>query len=66
MLEDMPDRVPRVIEVAGDLPDGHAIATRPPNGAVVVHRKHVLDLRASEWLLWESSQYTEAARVGPS
>ena len=27
----------------GDLSDGHAIAPRPPNGAVVVHRKHVLD-----------------------
>ena len=30
-------------EFAGDLADGLAIAPRPPNGTVVVHRKHVLD-----------------------
>jgi hypothetical protein len=42
MPEDMPDRVARVFKVAGDPPDGLAIATRPPNGTVVVHRKHVL------------------------
>ena len=33
----------RVIELAGDLADGHAIASRPANGTVIVHRKHVLD-----------------------
>ena len=43
MLEDLPDGVPGVPEFAGDLPDGHAIAMGPPDGAVVVHRKHVLD-----------------------
>ena len=47
-LRILPDGVSRVFEFAGDLPDGHAIATRPPNGTVVVHRKHVLALRASE------------------
>ena len=41
-VESMPDGLSRVSELAGDLADGHAIATRPPNGAVVVHRKHVL------------------------
>ena len=48
MLEDIPDRVPRVIKVESDPPDGLAIATRPPNGTVVVHRKHVLDLHEGD------------------
>ena len=30
------------VEFAGDLADGHAIASSPPNRSVVVHRKHVL------------------------
>ena len=45
MLEDMPDGLSGVSELPGDLSDGHAIASRPPNRAVVVHRKHVLGLR---------------------
>jgi hypothetical protein len=40
--EDIPDRVARMIEVARDLPNGHAIAPHSPNSTVVVHRKHVL------------------------
>ena len=43
LLEDLPDGVSRMPEFAGDLADGLAIASRPPNGSVVVHRKHVLD-----------------------
>ena len=43
LLEDLPNGVSRMPEFAGDLVDGHAIAPRPPNGSVVVHRKHVLD-----------------------
>ena len=48
MLQDMPDRGVREIVITGDLADGLAIPTRPPNGAIIVHRKHLLDLRASE------------------
>ena len=40
--------LPREIVITGDLADGLAIPTRPPNGAIIVHRKHFLDLRASE------------------
>ncbi len=43
LLEDLPDGVARVIELAGDLADGLAVASRPSNGTVIVHRKHVLD-----------------------
>jgi hypothetical protein len=43
MLEGFPDRDPGEVEFPGDLADGLAIAPRPPNGSVVVHRKHVLD-----------------------
>ena len=45
MVEDLPDGNSREIECPGDLPDGLAIALRPPNGTVIVHRKHFLDLR---------------------
>ena len=48
MVEDLPDGLAGVSELSGDLPDGHAIATGPPNRAVVVHRKHVLGLRAGD------------------
>ena len=43
LLEDFPDGVSRMPEFDRDLADGLAIASRPPNGSVVVHRKHVLD-----------------------
>ena len=43
LLENLPDGVARMLEFAGDLADGLAIAPRSPNGSVVVHRKHVLD-----------------------
>ncbi len=43
LLENLADGVARMLEFAGDLADGLAIAPRSPNGSVVVHRKHVLD-----------------------
>ena len=55
MVEDMPDGLASVSELPGDLPDGHAIATSPPNRAVVVHREHVLGLRVGDRSLWERS-----------
>jgi hypothetical protein len=48
MHERMPDGFSGVSELPGDLPDGHAIAPRPPNRAVVIHGNHVLDLRAGD------------------
>jgi len=66
MLEDIPDRVPRVIKVESDPPDGLAIATRPPNGTVVVHRKHVLDLREGESSVERTFTLPEAVTVGQS
>lgn len=48
MAEDMPDHLASVSELSGDHPDGHAIATSPPNRAVVVHREHVLGLRPGD------------------
>ena len=48
MVEDMPDGLACVSELPGDLSDGHAIATSPPNRAVVVHREHVLGLREGD------------------
>jgi hypothetical protein len=47
-LEHLPDRDSRQVEFPGDLPDGLAIATCPPNSAVIVHREHFRSLRASE------------------
>ena len=64
MLEDIPDRVPRVIKVESDPPDGLAIAMRPPNGTEVVHRKHVLDLREGESSLERTFTLPEAVTVG--
>ena len=43
LIENLADGVARMLEFAGDLADGLAIAPRSPNGTVVVHRKHVLD-----------------------
>jgi hypothetical protein len=55
MVEDMPDGLASVSKLAGDLPDGHAIATSPSNRAIVVHREHVLILRGGDRSLWERS-----------
>ena len=44
-VDDMPDSLASVSEFSGDLADGHAIASSPPNRAVIVHREHVLGLR---------------------
>ena len=46
MHEGMADSFSRVSELAGDLPDGHAIASSPPDCAMVVHGNHVLSLHA--------------------
>ena len=48
MLQDLPDRVSRVFKFEGNSLDGHTIPMSPPNGTVIVHRKHSLGLRASE------------------
>ena len=48
ILEHLPDGVAGVVEFTGDLSDGPAIAMRPPNGAVIVHRKHFLASVLSE------------------
>ena len=62
----MPDGLACVSELPGDLPDGHAIATSPPNRAVVVHREHVLGLRVGESIPVGTFTLTKAAAVGPS
>jgi hypothetical protein len=43
VLANRPDGVSRRLECARDQADGLAIASRPPNGTVVVHGKHVRD-----------------------
>jgi hypothetical protein len=48
MHEGMPDGPSGVSELAGDLPDGQAIAMSPPNRAIVIHGHHVLALRVGE------------------
>src|SRR2546423_1397705 len=47
--QDLVDSVPRVTEGARDLVDGHAIPMRPANCSVIVHPKHILNLRGV-WL----------------
>ena len=47
-LEGMPDGLAGVPELPGDLSDGHAIASSPPDRAIVVHREHVLGLRMGD------------------
>ena len=58
------DRVARVPELAGDSLDGHPIAMGPPNGGVVVHRKHFLGLRAGERSARGTFTLTKAATGG--
>ena len=66
MLQDMPDGLAGVFEFSGDLSDGLAIAMRPPNGTVIVHRKHFLGLRAGESFRVGTFTIHGCARVGPS
>ena len=66
MGQDMPNGPARVSESTGDLPDGQAIAARPANGAVVVHRKHFLNLREGESFHVGTFTIHGCARVGPS
>src|SRR2546423_11228482 len=54
------------MELPGELSDGQAIATRPPNGTVIVHRNHVLGLRVGESFSVRTFTLTKAATVGPS
>ena len=49
LVQDLADPVPRVMERARDLVDGHAIPMRPANGPGIVHRKHILNLSGG-WL----------------
>jgi hypothetical protein len=64
MVEDMPDGFACVSELSGDLSDGHAIATSPPNRAIVIHRKHVLGLREGDPIPVGTFTLTKAAAVG--
>jgi hypothetical protein len=48
MHEGMPDSSSGVFELPGDLSDGHAIAPRPPNCAIIIHGNHVLSLRVGD------------------
>jgi hypothetical protein len=64
MREDMPDRFSCMSKLAGDLSDRHAIATSPPDCAIVVHRKHVLGLRVGESIPGRTFTLTKAAQVG--
>src|SRR5205823_4825753 len=57
MHESMPDGFAGVTELPGDLMDGHAIAPRPPNRAVVIHGNHVLGLRVGDRSVQERSPY---------
>src|SRR5208337_91051 len=66
MLQDLPDRVSRVFKFEGDSLDGHPIPMSPPNGTAIVHRKHSLDLRASELLRAGVLTVTKALTGGHS
>src|SRR5262249_48310612 len=66
MCHDMPDGSSRVTELSGDCAEGQAIAPRPPDSAVVVHREHVLSLRGGESFPVGTFTLTEAAPVGPA
>jgi putative transposase len=52
------------MERARDLADGHAIAMRPANGSVIVHRKHILDLRG-EWFMSKKTTLRGGCWGGP-
>ena len=66
MHEGMSDGSSRVTELAGDLPDGHAIAISPPNRAVVVRGNHILALRVGESIRVGAFTITEGPGVGPA
>jgi hypothetical protein len=48
MHEGMTNGFSGVSELPGDLSDGHPIAPRPPNRAIIIHGHHVLILRAGD------------------
>ena len=64
MVEGIPGGLARVSELSGDPPDGQAIATSPPNRAIVVRREHVPGLREGDSLPVGTFTLTEAATVG--
>src|SRR6185437_13385968 len=66
MHEGMPDGPAGVSELAGDLPDGQAIAMSPPNRAIVVHGHHVLTLRAGETSSEGTFTVPKGVGVGPA
>jgi hypothetical protein len=66
MHEGMPDGPARVSELAGDLPDGQAIAMSPPNRAIVVHGHPVLALRVGETFSEGTFTVPKGAGVGPA
>jgi hypothetical protein len=66
MPEGMPDGLSRVSKLAGDLPDGPAIAMSPPNRAMVVHGHHVRALRGGEAFSAGTFTIPEGAGVGPT
>ena len=55
MRQGMADGLSRVSELSGDLPDGHAIASSPPDRAIIIHGNHVLGLRVGDRSLEERS-----------
>ena len=64
--EGMPEGPSGVSELAGDLPDGHAIAMGPPNRAVIVHGHHVLALRVGATFSVGTFTVPEGSGVGPA
>ena len=64
LVESLPDGNSREIEFPGKLPDGFATAVCPPNGAIIIHRKHVLDPPCGETSMQGSSPYRRDAAVG--
>ena len=74
--QDLADLVPRVMEHARDRADGHAIAVRPADRSVIIHRKHIPNLRETGWgvkksqstrrvLGWVRFRRSFCPRVGP-
>jgi hypothetical protein len=66
MHEGMPDGPPGVSELAGDLPDGHAIAIGPPTRAIVVHGHHALALRVDATFFGETFTVPLGAEMSPA
>jgi hypothetical protein len=55
--QNLADLVPRVMEGARDFADGHAIAVRPADRSVIIHRKHIPNLRKTGWESKKASLY---------